>query len=49
MILFESGWETYAVNYLKSEALARGIIYNAAWHDPGEAGYAEVPIVALNE
>ena len=31
MILFESGWETYAVNYLKSEALARGIIYNAAW------------------
>jgi hypothetical protein len=30
MILFESGWETYAVNYLKSEALARGVIYNAA-------------------
>jgi hypothetical protein len=30
MILFESGWETYALNYLKSEALARGVIYNAA-------------------
>jgi hypothetical protein len=30
MILFESGWRIHAVNHLKSEALARGIIRNAA-------------------
>jgi hypothetical protein len=30
MILFEEGWKEHAVNYLKSEALARGIIKNAA-------------------
>jgi hypothetical protein len=30
MILFENGWLKYAVNHLKSEALARGLINNAA-------------------
>ena len=30
MILFEEGWEKYAVNHLKSKALARGLITNAA-------------------
>jgi hypothetical protein len=29
MILFEEGWEKYAVNHLKSKALARGLIRNA--------------------
>jgi hypothetical protein len=30
VILFEEGWESYAMNHLKSEALARGLIVNAA-------------------
>jgi len=30
MIEFENGWREYSVNYLKSEALARGLIKNAA-------------------
>ncbi len=30
MILFENGWLKHAVNHLKSEALARGLINNAA-------------------
>jgi hypothetical protein len=30
MILFEAGWLKHAVNHLKSEALARGLINNAA-------------------
>jgi hypothetical protein len=30
MILFESDWREHAVNHLKSEALARGVIRNAA-------------------
>jgi hypothetical protein len=30
MILFESDWHNHAVNHLKSEALARGLIKNAA-------------------
>ena len=30
MVLFEEGWEKYAVNHLKSKALAKGLIRNAA-------------------
>ena len=30
MILFETGWAEHAVNHLKSETLARGLIINAA-------------------
>lgn len=30
MILFEEGWDKYAMNHLKSKALARGLIRNAA-------------------
>jgi len=30
MILFEEGWQSYAVNHLQSKALGRGLIINAA-------------------
>jgi hypothetical protein len=40
MILFESGWESKAVNALKSMALARGVINNAGVALAGTHGYA---------
>lgn len=40
MILFEEGWGQHAVNHLKSEALARGLIKNAAAALTQNHGYA---------
>lgn len=39
MIVFEDGWLKYAVNHLKSEALARGLIKNAAIALAGSHGH----------
>ncbi|HEY1984850.1 MAG TPA: hypothetical protein VGG85_05550 [Terracidiphilus sp.] len=39
MILFEEGWEKYAVHHLKSKTLARGLIQNAAAALVGNHGH----------
>lgn len=42
MILFEENWEKYAVNHLKSKALARGLIINAATALSGSQTHPEL-------
>jgi len=42
MIEFENGWEKYAINPVKSEALARGLIRNAAVALANDHAYPEL-------